>query len=188
MAILSRERAVTASAEACEKFVETYYQAINSNKPVASYYVTDNTTYTNAGHPPADICINGQAGLTPKQWDDLLETQRKIPSASNTNPRYHPVRYEVESYDMHVINPDYRFAAPPALLVPDTSKPDLGAGIRLMMMLTVSGTVYFTSDRDGLKQHFNDVFILVPNWDVLAKHGSRAARKLLIASHSYRAF
>ncbi|KAK0643025.1 hypothetical protein B0T16DRAFT_429808 [Cercophora newfieldiana] len=194
MAILSRERAVQSSAEACENFINTYYKTLNEHKSVASYYVTNNQTYCNAGHPPADICINGLVLATPAEWDAMLAAQRQAPgsstASSTTTHRPFPVTYEVESWDAHVINPDYRFAAPPALLVPDPSKSDHGAGIRIMTMLTVSGTVHFTNERDGesFKQHFNDVFILVPNWDILARHGKNAVKRYLIASHNYRAF
>jgi len=155
--------------------------------------VNNNPTYRAAGHPPADICINGLVVATPEEWDQMLAKQRHIPAQASTggNPSRgasHAVRYEVDTFDMHVINPDYRFAAPPAVLVPDPSKPDHGAGVRIMTMLTVSGTVHFTADKEGLKQHFNDVFILVPNWDIIAKHGSRGVKRYLIASHNYRAF
>ena len=57
------------------------------------------------------------------------------------------------------------------------------------MMLTVLGSVVYGADRrDAPRQHFNDVFILVPNWDAIARHGARGNRRYLIASHTYRAY
>jgi len=167
--------------------VETYYAAVNHSKPVASFYVNSNATYSAAGQLPADICINGEVLATPEEWDRRLQQQRQIQGVSATGQRTVPVRYTVETCDIHILNRDYRFAAPPAMLVPDTRKPDLGASRRMMAMLTVSGFVKLGDDGDSVKQqHFNDVFILVPNWDVFGKHGSR--KRYLITSHNYRAF
>jgi len=91
---------------------------------------------------------------------------------------------------VHVLNPDYRFAAPPEIQNgTDAKAMTRTEHARIMMMVTASGTVTFgTDDRHALKQHFNDVFILVPNWDVVARPGSRNNRRYLIASHTYRAY
>ncbi len=139
----------------------------------------------------------------------MLAKQRTLPPNSNTSmgrpiiptttttasapTKAPPVHYEVDCFDVHVINADYRFAAPASLLpgtASSTSKgsSSTGPGVRLMMMLTVSGTVSFGADREALKQHFHDVFILVPNWDAIARHGLRANKRSLIASHTYRAY
>lgn len=123
----------------------------------------------------------------------MLARQRLLPaSSSSPGPASSSaVRYEVDAFDVHVINHDYRFAAPPAVLVPDPSKPAHGAGVRIMMALTVAGTVHLgsTSGAENARtQHFSDVFILVPNWDAIAKHGSRNTRRYIIASHTYRAY
>lgn len=65
-------------------------------------------------------------------------------------------------------------------------------GVRMMMVLSVSGLVLFGTGRSKAddyweKQSFHDRFILVPNWDVLEKPGARYGRKYLISSHNYRA-
>nr|4X2H_B Chain B, Sac3N peptide bound to Mex67:Mtr2 [Thermochaetoides thermophila DSM 1495]4X2M_A Chain A, Mtr2 [Thermochaetoides thermophila DSM 1495]4X2M_B Chain B, Mtr2 [Thermochaetoides thermophila DSM 1495]4X2O_B Chain B, Sac3N peptide bound to Mex67:Mtr2 [Thermochaetoides thermophila DSM 1495] len=177
---------------AAKSFVEWYYRQINENKPVASGYVNNNATYTKAGHPPADITINGRVVATPEEWDTMLKEQRAQhnTSSSSTLPiGRKPVRYDVDCFDVHVINADYRFAAPQRMIEQHAPTD----GVRMMMALTVSGSVYFgasprSTDDYVIKQHFNDVFILVPNWDVLEKPGARSGRKYLIASHKYRAY
>ncbi|KAK0635348.1 hypothetical protein B0T17DRAFT_586892 [Bombardia bombarda] len=183
-------------------FVDWYYQTVNDGKPVAIAYVNNNATYKTAAHPPADICVNGLVVATPEEWDKQLEQQRATAAPATTTSSgaaavvtnkpgtasalTATVRYEVECYDVHVINRDYQFAAPAALLA--GANKDDAAGARIMMMLTVSGTVTFGSDRSAVKQHFNDVFILVPNWDAIARHGSRSTRRYIISSHTYRAY
>ncbi len=116
------------------------------------------------------------------------------------------MRYEVETVDAHVLNADYRFGAPPKMV-------DLHAptdGVRMMVHVTTTGTVYFGTGRTAVaststgssssstggasqstdyweKQQFRDTFILVPNWDLLEKVGTRHGRKFLAISQNYRA-
>ncbi|AEO62680.1 uncharacterized protein THITE_108034 [Thermothielavioides terrestris NRRL 8126] len=187
MAASAHETNIRCSAEAAKNFVDWYYRQVNEAKPIAQGYVNGNATYDRAGHAPADICINGLVVATPQEWEKLLEQQRQCPK--QTDPNQKLVRYDVEVFNCHVINPDYRFAAPQKML-------DLHAptdGVRMMMMLTVGGTVYFGTGRnkgDGYfaKERFQDVFILVPNWDVLGKPGAKVGRKYLVASQIYRTF
>ncbi|KAK0719708.1 hypothetical protein B0H67DRAFT_643030 [Lasiosphaeris hirsuta] len=201
MALSRSETSIRCSAEAAKVFVDWYYQSVNEGKPVAGAYVTNNATYRASGHPPSDICANGLVVATPEEWDQMLAQQRFIPAnaaasaatTSTTIGRSPPsaVNYDVECYDAHVINPDFRFAAPPALLTDGKahgSGESNGAGVRMMVMVSVSGTVTFGLEKDAPKQHFSDVFILVPNWDVIAKHGSRGTRRYIVASQTYRAY
>lgn len=148
---------------------------------MASLYINRSPSYTQAGHPPADICINGLVVATPEEWDKMLVDQRPVASGGKD------VRYVVEVVDAHIINPDFRFAAPPELLTPNPSKRHQGASSRLMIMVTVSGKVVFGHEETGNKLNFNDVFRLVPNWEAIAKHG-KGWRRFLIAGHTYRAF
>jgi NTF2-related export protein 1/2 len=172
---------------AAKGFVDWYYRAINESKPVAPAYVNGHAAYDRAGHPPADICINGLVVATPQEFDKLLEQQRQAPKQPDPNKKR--VRYEVESFDVHVINADYRFGAPPKML--DLHSPT--DGVRMMMALTVMGTVYFGTGRNKgddywEKQSFHDRFILVPNWDALERPVARGGgRRFLVISHNYRA-
>lgn len=173
------------AADAASKFVNWYYSQINEGKGVSQSYVTNNDTYKNAGHPPADICVNGLVCPTPEDWEKILAQQREAPKA--TNDKKH-VSYVVDTFDAHVINADYRFGATQNLI--DIHGPN--DGVRMMIMVNVSGTVYFgvskrSNEEYSVKQHFNDVFILVPNWDSLAKQ-SKYGKRFLIASQTYRAY
>ncbi|KAK0739642.1 hypothetical protein B0T21DRAFT_346936 [Apiosordaria backusii] len=173
------------AADAAAKFVSWYYNQINEAKGISQSYVTNNETYKNAGHPPADICVNGLVCATPEDWEKLLAQQRDAPKAA-TDKKH--VRYLVDTYDTHVINADYRFGATQNLI----DLHGVNDGVRMMIMINVSGTVYFgvsmgNYDEYAVKQHFNDVFILVPNWDTLGK-GSKYGKKFLIASQTYRAY
>ncbi|KAK4219226.1 hypothetical protein QBC37DRAFT_436795 [Rhypophila decipiens] len=183
------ENTIRSSVEATEAFITWYYDALNKGRPVASGYVNGNKTYQTANHAPADIVINGLLVNTPEEWDALLEKQR-IPNSvleANAAKSDSPlVQYHVESWDTHVINADYTFAAPEDLI----KKYSKGAGVRMMLLVTASGTVTFGLDKESpsKKQHFHDTFTLVPNWEVIARAGSKATRRYIITSHNYRAY
>ncbi|KAK3904305.1 hypothetical protein C8A05DRAFT_31933 [Staphylotrichum tortipilum] len=202
MSANSHETNIRCSCEAAKNFTDWYYYQINEGKAVAHGYVNGHDAYDRAGHPPADICINGLVVATPQEWEKLLEQQRQAPKQPDPNKRR--VRYEVETLDAHVLNADYRFAAPQKMI-------DLHAptdGVRMMLHVTTTGTVYFGTGRSAIttsstssgaggsgsqgadyweKQEFRDTFILVPNWDMLEKVGTRHGRKYLAISHNYRA-
>ncbi|KAH6626224.1 hypothetical protein B0J18DRAFT_489129 [Chaetomium sp. MPI-SDFR-AT-0129] len=180
------ETNIRCSSEAAKNFIDWYYRQLNDAKPVSQGYINGHAAYTNAGHEPADICINGLVVATPQEWDKLLDQQREAPKQPDPNKRR--VRYDVESFDVHVINADYRFGAS-AKMLEQNAPTD---GVRMMMVLTVAGSVLFGTGRSKAedyweKQSFHDRFILVPNWDVLEKPGARYGRKYLISSHNYRA-
>ncbi|KAK4162787.1 hypothetical protein QBC43DRAFT_320989, partial [Cladorrhinum sp. PSN259] len=178
------------AAEAGQNFVEWFYDQLNKSKPISSAYTTNSETYKQASHPPSDICVNGLVLSTP---EDLEKTIDKSRSWTNC-PADKTVRYVVESFDASVVNGDYRFAAPPNL-IETHGKND---GVRLMISLTVSGTVFYGVDKHSrdnanymVKKHFNDVFILVPNWDVIGRNSKNkaiAGRRYIVASHTHRAF
>ncbi|KAL1838611.1 hypothetical protein VTJ49DRAFT_2479 [Mycothermus thermophilus] len=187
MSLNVHETNVRRSCEAAKNFADWYYRQANDGKSIASAYVNGHAAYDKAGHPPADICINGRVVATPQEWEQLLEEQRKAPKQPDPNRRR--VRYEVETLIAHVINPDYRFGAPASLL--DKYSPT--DGVRLMLSVLITGTVYFGTGREKgdeywEKQTFSDSFILVPNWDLLERApGKQHGRKYLVISHNYRA-
>ncbi|KAM7198089.1 hypothetical protein V8F20_006334 [Naviculisporaceae sp. PSN 640] len=195
------ESNIRSSSEAAEAFVTWYYDAINKGKPISSGYVNANKTYMAAQHPPADLIINGRQLSTPEEWEKLLEQQRtpqlvlSPPSSTTTNitniniskedkPPTNLVQYTPESYDTHIINADYTFACPPDL----AKKYSKNAGVRMMLTVTVSGRVSFGPDKEAPKQTFHDSFVLVPNWEVIARAGSKATRRYIVVSQTYRAF
>ncbi|KAK0752422.1 hypothetical protein B0T18DRAFT_436469 [Schizothecium vesticola] len=188
---------VRASAEEAQNFITLFYRALNDSKPISSFYINNNPTYRAAGHKPADICINGALFATPEEYDAVLAKQRSTstttttaptPTPGTTRPTPSPVRHDVAAFDAHVLNPDYRFAAPPELLAPSSGSGGKSAqGVRVMVLVSVSGTLVLGADpRHQEKRRFTENFILVPNWDAIARHGSKATRRFLIASDQYR--
>jgi len=146
-----------------QKFIDYYYGLINNAKPLSPAYVTNNDTYKQAGHVASDICVNGLVLGTPEEFEKVLEKSRTWTNC----PSDRVVRYVVESFNSQVLNSDYQFAASREL-VDIHGKND---GVRMMLTLSVSGTVYYGVEKHArentnymVKKHFNDVFILVPNW------------------------
>lgn len=179
-----------------QNFITLFYRALNDSKPISSFYINNNPTYRAAGHKPADICINGALISTPEEYDAILSKQRTTtttptptaPSAGRSTSTPSPVRHDVAAFDAHVLNPDYRFAAPTELLAPSGSGSGKSAqSVRVMVLVSVSGTLVLGADpRHQEKRRFTENFILVPNWDAIARHGSKATRRFLIASDQYR--
>ncbi|KAK3350819.1 hypothetical protein B0H65DRAFT_456015 [Neurospora tetraspora] len=190
MATISKDEAIIrSSGEAARAFTDWYYTQLTDGKPIASAYVNSNAKYLAASHPPADICINGQVIATPEEWDALLEQQRLVPFTQQKGK----VKYEVEGFDVHVINKDYRFAAPAEIVAAtDPKLMQRTEDARLMMVVTVAGSVTFGAGgkEKGTppKQHFSDVFVLVPNWDYVTRPKFKGHKRYLVASHTYRAY
>jgi NTF2-related export protein 1/2 len=115
----------------------------------------------------------------------MIKAQRQTPSGIEAR-----VKYEVEGWDVHILNPEFTLACPENLLTTDTdSKPDRRAkdNIKASLLLQVTGTVSFGVDKDAPRKMFNDVFVLVPNWDTHVKNPPRNARRWLIMSQNFRA-
>lgn len=180
-----------------QNFITLFYRALNDSKPISSFYINNNPTYRAAGHKPADICINGALIPTPEEYDAILSKQRTTTTTTTPTPppaavgrptpTPSPVRHDVAAFDAHVLNPDYRFAAPAELLTPTGSSGKSAQAVRVMVLVSVSGTLVLGADpRHQEKRRFTENFILVPNWDAIARHGSKATRRFLIASDQYR--
>ncbi|ROT43720.1 hypothetical protein SODALDRAFT_320115 [Sodiomyces alkalinus F11] len=118
----------------------------------------------------------GGAGATPNGTNPPATTSRQAPA---TTPQ---VRFEIESFDAHVVNPDYNLAAPPHVL----STPDK-SGAKCSVLTQVTGRVYYGRGRDAPAKTFNEVFVLVPNWDMFVRNPPKGARRWLIMSQNFRA-
>ncbi|KAF9881086.1 nuclear transport factor 2 domain protein [Colletotrichum karsti] len=169
MSLPSRETELKASADAASNFADAYYDALNRRKPqgtVSNFYTTSCSKYPSQ----PDISING-AVLSggPDEYVALLDTQGP------------DVRYEVESLDAHVINPNFSLGCPDHLLAGDST------GAKCSVMAQVTGRVYYGKGRDAPAKTFNEVFVLVPNWDTLVKNPPRGVRRWLIMSQNFRA-
>lgn len=153
---------------AADNFVNTYYQAVNSRTSLQGFYVNSSPRYS----IPADISVNGAVVALPADYFALIGAQGD------------GVRYDVESLDAHVMNPSFKFGMPDN--VHDAAKAERN-GSRMSVVVTVIGRVQFGKAKDSLQKMFNETFVLVPNWDAMARNPPRGAKKWLILSQNFRA-
>lgn len=193
----TEETLAKVSSDSAQKFVEWYYQDLNDSKPLSQYYVNSNNKYATAG-VTADITINGAHLANPAEYEALLEQQRGGPNSKATNganagPRstrssYNTpsassrVRHEVDSFDAQVINDDYMIGAPEHMV---NQGPDR-TGERISMLVSVMGILHLGSGHDAVRKTFNEVFVLVPNWDARGRNPPRNVKRYLISSQNYR--
>lgn len=148
--------------------MDRYYQALNSRASLDAFYVNSSPKYA----LPADISINGKVLAAPTEYSALLETQGA------------GVRYEMESLDTHVINPSTGFGAPEN--IHDNAKVERTGG-RMSIVVTTMGRVQYGKRREAPQRMFNETFVLVPNWDALARNPPRGLHRWLIMSQNFRA-
>lgn len=178
MSYPSEDTEVKVSSDGAQNFVEWYYRDLNDGRPLAPYYINSNTKYASAGQT-AEITINGAHLADPSEFEALLEKQRS--SAGGGKPR---VRYDVDSFDAHVINDDYLTAAPEHVRAKGPDR----AGGRISMVVSVLGVLHLGAEPEAApaRKAFSDVFVLVPNWDARGRNPPRNVKRFLIASQNYR--
>lgn len=186
----TEETLAKVSSDSAQKFIDWYYQDLNDSKPLSQYYVNSNNKYATAG-VTADITINGAHLGNPGEYETLLEAQRGN-SKPTTNGAGHRrahnnshnsrVRYEVDSFDAQVINDDYTIGAPEHIV---NQGPDR-AGSRISMLVSVMGILHLGTGHDTVRKTFNEVFVLVPNWDARGRNPPRNVKRYLISSQNYR--
>lgn len=181
------------SSDGAQKFIEWYYQDLNDSKPLSPYYVNSNNKYATAG-VAADITINGAHLANPGEYETLLEGQRGGggantrttngggPRSSSARSSTSRVRHEVDSFDAQVINDDYTIGAPEHIV---DQGPDRN-GSRISMLVSVMGILHLGSGHDAVRKTFNEVFVLVPNWDARGRNPPRNVKRYLISSQNYR--
>lgn len=190
MSYPNEETEVKVSSEGAQTFVDWYYRDLNEGRPLSSYYVNSSSKYSNAD-VSADITINGAHLASPSDYEALLEEQRGSSSATNgaTDPSHsrrstgkQRVRYEVDSFDAQVINDDYLIAAPDYI----TSKGPDKTGGRISILVSVMGILHLDTEPEATRKIFNEVFVLVPNWDARGRNPPRNVKRFLISSQNYR--
>lgn len=183
---------VKVSSNGAETFIDWFYRDLNEGRPLSSYYINSSTKYANAG-ATADITINGAHLPNPSDFEALLDQQRGNNSSSAPNggaseqPRGRTtgkarVRYEVDSFDAHVLNDDYCIGAPEHLV---SKGPDKNGG-RISMLVSVMGILHLETEPEPTRKTFNEVFVLVPNWDARTRNSARNVKRFLISSQNYR--
>lgn len=115
------------------------------------------------GKPIPIIVINGNTLQNGSSVQEMFE--KEMP----------PTRYEAQSIDCHVLNPQY---------VPTGAPSSRSAESTMTLLVIVSGTVRFGEARDAPERQFSETFTLVPNQD----RGSRgqSQRGFLIQSQNFR--
>ena len=142
------------STPAVRRFIESFYPALQSARPtIASFYLPVSSTGNGVNSRPT-IVFNGNSISDPAAWQTLFEKQ--MPYSY----------YEVQSYDCHVLNPDYGGAN-------SGGDPSTSASPRRNMSIsvTVSGFVRYGDGRDAMVRGFSDNVILVPNLESVKVKG-----------------
>lgn len=166
-----------------KNFTDWYYSTISDSRKTAPLigdaYTTNSEPYKRAGRP-ADIVVGGARVPFPEDLARMLWQQRQM--GGNTAV---PVVYEVESLDVHIVNPDFREGAPLEVL----GNPDRSAGQRLMLSVHVDGVVKFGGTRAFAEtKTFHEDFLLVPNWHVIGapRGGGKRTPRYLVISQNFR--
>lgn len=141
--------------------MDTFYPTLgnpNSRSQITSFYVRP----TLASPQRPDITLNGNVILEPSAVQKLFVEQ--IPKAF----------YEVQSFDCHVVNPNYNVGVDDAALGPNSD------GKKMSIVVMVSGSVkYFkTSEAEEARAEsrgFTETIVLVPNQEA---QGPKAAKGL----------
>ncbi|KAM0561639.1 hypothetical protein ACHAPJ_002807 [Fusarium lateritium] len=159
---------VQTSSDAAEVFVTNYYQAINKQTNLLPFYINASSRYPIS----ADISINGAVVPAPADYSKLLEAQGN------------DAHYEIESFDAHVMNPNFTMGAPENLY--DNARRERN-GEKMSILVTVMGRVQYGKGKDAPQKMFNETFVLVPNWESMTKNPPKGVKKWLIMSQNFRA-
>lgn len=151
---------------AAHQFVESYYPALQSGRStLASYYVQSSSLQDDK--TPPTMVFNGNLIPDPQALQVLFQTQM---------PQAH---YEVQSYDAHVLNPNYVLAG--------AGRNDLPPGKAMSIVLTVSGYVRYGESRDAAMRGFSETIILVPSGEgPSGRTRSSKKKEWLIQSQNFR--
>ena len=119
------------------------------------------------GKPLPAIVFNGNVIPNAAAFQEMFEHQMP------------PTKYEVQSYDCQVLNPNF---------VPDGTASSSGAdGQNMTILVAVSGFVKVGPIKDSETKGFSESFVLVPNPE---SHNSRTrrrpAKEWLIQSQNFR--
>jgi NTF2-related export protein 1/2 len=119
------------------------------------------------GKPLPAITYNGN--VLPTAIDLQKMFQDQMPAA----------RYEVQSYDCQVINPNY--------IAVNSQGAVSTAGKNMTILVTVSGYVKYGGSRDAATRGFSESFVLVPNHDFTDVKGQgKKPKDWLIQSQTFR--
>jgi len=172
MADISEDTEVKVATDAAQHFVDTFYPTLGNPKTkatIASFYIKP--TLVSPQRP--DITLNGNVMTDPSEVQKMFETQ--IPKAF----------YEVQSFDCHIVNPNYNVGLDDAALGPNKD------GKKMSIVVMVSGSVkyYKTSEEEEARAEargFTETFVLVPNQDAQNPKAAKGLKRWLIQSQNFR--
>ncbi|KAL9635623.1 MAG: hypothetical protein Q9164_003337 [Protoblastenia rupestris] len=163
MTALSADIATKCSTDATQKFVESYYPALNSHRNQITTFYTPTATMPD-GKPLPIIVWNGNVIPDPASLQKLFEEQM---------PRSY---YDVQDYDCHVLNPNY---------VAEGTQGSNTPGKNMTILVTVSGYVKYGESRSVTARGFSENFVLVPNTAAANTRGKHL-KEWLIQSQNFR--
>ncbi|CAK7220546.1 hypothetical protein SCUCBS95973_004195 [Sporothrix curviconia] len=206
----AEELEVKNSTESAQTFIDWFYTSVSDRKPLASFYVNSNAKYAAAG-AAADLSINGKVCAKPSEFEELLAIQAGVTPSGATNgttttggsghggDKGFRVRYDVDGFDVHVLNPSFRLACPdnilqrltPGSAAYDTTTPAQQKQLQQKMvslLVQVTGHVQYGAGKEAPRGAFTEVFVLVPNWDAIATgpRTPRGLRSYLILGQNFR--
>ncbi|KAL8994013.1 MAG: hypothetical protein Q9169_005912 [Polycauliona sp. 2 TL-2023] len=131
---------IKVSTNASQYFVDSYYAALNQRRnTIGSFYMAP-ASMPGASLP--SISFNGIQIPTAAAMQTMLE---QIPQP----------HYEVQSYDCHVVNPNY--------ISEGTHASPTKTGKNMTILVAVSGYVKYGKPKEAQPRAFSETFLLVPN-------------------------
>lgn len=112
--------------------------------------------------------MNGNVVADPEIFQQTLDKQKERP------------KYEVQSYDAHVLNDNYSIGAEDSALGPDKT------GKKMSILVMCSGSVKYTLEGGDEIRAFTESVILVPNWETHKPNAAKGLKRWLIASQTFR--
>ena len=156
---------VLTKSAAAQRFVETYYPALDSSKrDIAPFYIP--SAAMPDGKPLPAIVLNGNVIPNPTVMQKLFQEQ--MPKAE----------YVPGDYDCHVLNPNY--------VVEGNQGASPASGKNMTILLTVSGFVKYGQSRSVDPRGFSETFVLTPNPVATKNSRSRLVKDWLIQSQNFR--
>ena len=148
---------------AAQKFVESYYPALNSRRnQIQSFYMPSATMPD--GKPLPIIVWNGNTVPDPISLQKLFE--ERMPQS----------RYDVQDYDCHILNPHY---------VAEGTKANDTPGKNITIVVSVSGYVKYGESRSVAPRGFSESFVLAPN-PATGNTRGKHLQEFLIQSQNFR--
>ena len=148
-------------------FVEKYYPALhNARETIASFYMQPTTLADGKSLPV--IIFNGDEIEGPVALQTMFKEE--MPES----------RYEIDTYDCHILNPHY---------VPENTPHTLAeTGKNMIIMIAVTGEVKYGDKKNAPDQEkiFSDNIVLVPNPVLVEKEREKPAKEWLIQSQNFR--